>query len=209
MPHCHPAGPNAEVEPNPVAAASARFILRHSRPQCHPERSPARIWFSPRCLRGAGRSRGISLQLRQSGCVRSTGALLQPRRSRDPQSDRRVNSGDPIIRHDSPAAPQRFGLPRRKRLPDIEHTKKYKTQQQIFPVMQPMAEKKPVSDEIGVVRNNFGQQGWSESQEVGQMLSRDFVYHDTLRIFLLPEPGGAGCAPDTECGYQNCHRNLR
>src|SRR5579864_855390 len=61
---------------------------------------------------------------------------LKPERPRNPQSQRRVNSRDPIIRHDSQAAGERFGLPRGERLPNIEDTKKYKAQQQIFPVEQ-------------------------------------------------------------------------
>ena len=60
----------------------------------------------------------------------------KPERSRDPQSQRRVNSRDPVIGHDSQAAGEGFGLPRGKRLPNIEDTKKYKAQQQIFPVEQ-------------------------------------------------------------------------
>src|SRR6266403_472155 len=66
-------------------------------------------------------------------CVRQ---LLKPDRSRNPQSQRRVNSRDPVIGHDSQAAGKRFGLPRGKRFPDIEYSKKYKAQQQIFPVGQ-------------------------------------------------------------------------
>src|ERR1700674_1427255 len=60
--------------------------------------------------------------------------ILKPERSRSPQSQRRVNSRDPIIRHDSQAAGERFGLPRGERLPNIEDPKKYKAQQKIFPV---------------------------------------------------------------------------
>src|ERR1700732_2411866 len=54
----------------------------------------------------------------------------------NPQPQRRVNSRNPVVRHDSQAAGERFGLPRGERLPDIEYPKKYKAQQQIFPVGQ-------------------------------------------------------------------------
>src|SRR5882762_6415229 len=63
-------------------------------------------------------------------CVRQ---LLKADRPGDPESQRRVNSRDPVIGHDSQAAGKRFGLPRGKRFPDVEDTKKYKAQQQIFP----------------------------------------------------------------------------
>src|SRR5690242_8529456 len=61
---------------------------------------------------------------------------LKADRARDPQSQCCVNSGDPVIRHDSQAAGERFGLPRGERLPNIEGPKKYKAQQQTFPVEQ-------------------------------------------------------------------------
>src|SRR5258708_12430558 len=52
----------------------------------------------------------------------------------DPQPQRRVNSRNPIVRHDSQAAGERFGLPRGKGLPNIEYPKKNKAQKQIFPL---------------------------------------------------------------------------
>ena len=60
--------------------------------------------------------------------------VLESRRPRDPQTNRGINSGHPIVCHDSPAAGQGLGLTRGKRFPNIERSKKYKTHQQIFPV---------------------------------------------------------------------------
>ena len=54
--------------------------------------------------------------------------------AREPQSDCGVNACDPVVCHDAPAAGKGLGLSRWERLPDIENAKKYKTQQQIFPV---------------------------------------------------------------------------
>src|ERR1700682_1573989 len=56
--------------------------------------------------------------------------------SGNPQPQRRIDSSNPIIGHDSQAAGEGFGLPRGKRFPDIEDTKKYKAQDQTFPVQQ-------------------------------------------------------------------------
>jgi hypothetical protein len=61
-------------------------------------------------------------------------AASKPGSARKPQSDRGINAGDPVIRHDTPATGKRLGLSRWKRLPDIENAKKYKTEEQIFPV---------------------------------------------------------------------------
>src|SRR4029077_187135 len=93
---------------------------------------------------------------------------LNPERPRNPQSQRRVNSRDPIIRHDSQAAGERFGLPRGERLPNIEDPKKYKAQQQIFPVGHPRTD-----------------------SEIRNQLSRYFIDHNDLRIFLTDVTCGA------------------
>src|SRR5579862_6433222 len=81
-------------------------------------RLQARIFGPARCSPEGGRYKKYS---------KAEGA-------RNPQAQGRVNSRHPIIRHDSQASGERFGLPRGERLPNIEHTKKYKAQQQIFPV---------------------------------------------------------------------------
>ncbi len=59
---------------------------------------------------------------------------LHSRGARYPQTDRGINPRDPIVRHDSQSARQTFRLPRGSWLPNIEYSKKYKTQHQIFPV---------------------------------------------------------------------------
>src|SRR6185437_3044428 len=80
-------------------------------------------------LRGRdAKSRNLSSIWQTQGYA-TPDALSKPRRARDPQSDSCVHCGGPIVRHDTPAARQRFRLPCRERLPNVKHSKKYKTQQ--------------------------------------------------------------------------------
>ncbi len=79
----------------------------------------------------------ISVRLSYKGTPSTEGGLhgtsailnLRQNRPRSPQSQRRVDSRNPVVRHDSQAAGEGFGSPRRERLPNIEDPKKYKAQQ--------------------------------------------------------------------------------
>src|SRR5882672_1671796 len=109
---------------------------------------------------------------------------LKPERPRDPQSQRRVNSRDPIIRHDSQAAGERFGLPCGERLPNIEDPKKYKAQQQIFPVGNPRA-----------------------NSEISDELARDLIDYDYLRVLRAKIIRSARCYEDSHSRNQECEHH--
>src|SRR5580704_8095692 len=85
-----------------------------------------------------------------------------------PQHKGGINSGDPIVGHDAPAAVERFGLPCGERLPDIEYSKKYKAEQQKFP--------------ITASRSN------RPKSQVRYALARNFIDHNNLWIVLLEVP---------------------
>src|SRR5207302_8836714 len=59
---------------------------------------------------------------------------LESQSSDEPESECGVSACDPVISHDAQAAGQKFRSARRKRFPDIEDAKKYKSRDQIFPV---------------------------------------------------------------------------
>src|SRR5215469_7866699 len=104
-----------------------------------------------------------------------------------PQSNRRVNSRNPVIRHDTPAAWKGFSLARRERLPNIEDAKKYKTEKQIFPV-----ERRTHDGEAGSKRGvakfvNLSPYGNPAPRNHRKKLTRNFINNHAARIFLAPE----------------------
>src|SRR5579863_326170 len=106
----------------------------------------------------------------------------------EPQAQTRIDGGDPVVGHDAPAAGKRFRLSRGKRLPDIEHAKKYKTQQQILPVKGPIegdeSEGKGRSPNLPCRGNR---EDASEKQR--QVLTGDLIDDDALRVLEGPEFG--------------------
>ncbi len=133
--------------------------------------------YFPSLFDGRETQRGICFSL-----ARARAAVLQARRARDPQSDPRVNPGDPIVRHDAPAARQRLRLPRWKRLPDVKHSKKYKTQQQIFPVKHGMK---------------------------GQGIARPMCRRDAPTDWQYTSQQECECCPETSSTTTNCGSLVR
>ena len=142
------------------AAVNRDFAAREARPASRFRCAVCRSFSSSTSIRIAMFAFAIACAVRESGTAKSSCP-------RDPQSERRVDSGDPIVRHDSQAAGKGFGLPRRKRLPNIEDSKKYKTQQQIFPV------------ERRERRTEVGREIWPETSSIttncGSFLPENFA----------------------------------
>ena len=99
----------------------------------------------------------------------------------------RENSGRDIVEHDSSAFWKSFQLPHRRRLDNIECSKKYKTREKSFP------------------RERNGDQG--------DQLACDFVDHDKLRIFRCRGPrhsSGSGNAHQRDQrGQSDCDRSAQ
>src|ERR1700722_11058807 len=157
---------------------------------------------------------------RSQGSHNTSSERLEAKRPRDPQTQRRVNSRDPIIRHDSQAAGERFGLPRGERLPNIEDTKKYKAQQQIFPVgwnqrtASPEWMVDPMHSRINQVFNprinRRYRVPWPKAtEEQSKMLSRNFVDDNLLWIFSAPIHCGSMSTPNADQPNSNCQNNLK
>src|ERR1700733_13545683 len=70
------------------------------------------------------------------GMTIQIGRQSKAQSSDEPESQSGVSARYPVVGHDAKTAGQKFGAPRRKRLPNIEDAKKYKSRQQIFPVQQ-------------------------------------------------------------------------
>src|SRR5580704_4896617 len=85
-------------------------------------------------FRPAPRETSKSLRDDHAGNEEGNRNSSQTESPRDPQPCCSIDGGAPIVRHNSPSARQRLQLTNRKRLPNIEPAKKYKAQQQIFPV---------------------------------------------------------------------------
>src|SRR6266850_5788994 len=156
-----------------------------------------------------------SVQIAQ--CPDQAGAFqirLKPDRPGDAESQRRVNSRDPVIGHDSQAAGKRFGLPRGKRFPDIKDTKKYKAQQQIFPVGQDhhaRAERVATpQDGVAVRRNACGLRvpGPEATEEEGELLPGDFIDYYSLRVLGAPIFCCSIRRPDPDQCHSHCQQTL-
>ena len=93
-----------------------------------------------------------------------------------------------------PIHPEAIRLPRRKRLPDVEYAKKYKTQQQIFPV-----ERRPHDYEAGrhgcisKFRNPPPHRNPTPYQH-SKELTRHFVHDDATGIALLQNLAASSAA---------------
>ena len=80
-------------------------------------------------------------------------------------------------------------MPGGKGLPNIKDAKKYKAQQQIFPVGRDKAR------EIYMGINEAAALGPPKaSKQEGNLLARNFVDNDFLRVFDPPKASGAVCA---------------
>lgn len=86
-----------------------------------------------------------------------------------------------VVEHNSEAFRKMFQLAHRRRLDDIEDTKKYKTGEKSFP------------------REGDGNQG--------DELPRDFVDDDKLRIFRTAGAANLRCGGDTDYDDQNHQRD--
>src|ERR1700691_2570851 len=135
--------------------------------------------------------------------------LLQTRSARKPQADACVNSRDPIVRHDAPTSGQRFRLARRERLPDIKDAKKYKTQEQLFPVERGAQGDQTKRRRVPVRFGSSPPNGDSASEQERQVLSRYFVNYHVLRIFLAEALGDAIGSPDPEGSDKEHEDELR
>src|ERR1700733_2172688 len=109
--------------------------------------------------------------------------LLQPEPSRNPKSRGGIDCGCPIVGHNSQTSRQRFRLAHGKWFPNIEHTKKYKTRQKIFPVgldgskyRQRMIRPDEALDYVCAVTS------CESPKQQRQLLPRDFINHNELRI---------------------------
>jgi len=138
-----------------------------------------------------------------------TSAASQTYRSREPQAERGVNSRYPVIRHDTPSTRQRFGLARREWLPNIKYAKKYKTEQQIFPVEDRAERDKTERDALpGKLSCSPPPHRNAATDEESKMLPRNFVNHHALRVVLLPIPGRASRTPHSDDSQQDRQDNL-
>ena len=122
--------------------------------------------------------------------------ILQSDGAKNPESQRSVDARHPIVRHDSPATRQRLRLAHRKRLPNVEYAKKYKTQQQIFPAkgsVQINQSNRIRCPRSGSVPPPYGDR---RAENNRQMLAGNFIDDDLLRILYSPEPRSARRCPN-------------
>ena len=118
---------------------------------------------------------------------------------RHTQQDGREHSRHPVIRHDAPAAAQFLETVNGPRLQDIEYSKKYKTQKQVFPVGEAQGEKNRVCREVKMghqVRQGDGDQ-W---QQQGQVLAGHFVNDHVLGVLDARVGSHARRAPNSKSG---------
>ena len=150
---------------------------------------------------------GLYYFLRRGVCERR----LQAGGASEPQADSGVNSGDPIVGHDAPAAGERFGLARGEGLPNIEQPKKYKTYKQIFPVQggrdRDYSKQNAICIERAMYR--FPPQRKSTAEQQRQVLPRDFIDYHSAWNFDSPEYRGTIGSPyaDGGDGKGDCNLN--
>ena len=97
------------------------------------------------------------------------------------QQNGSVHARHPIVGHDAPAAGKHFQAPHRRRLPNIENPKKYKSEQQIFPVHEAEREKIGNVDK-SMCECRFGSAMVSAAAPASNAAGH-FVDHHPLRIF--------------------------
>src|SRR5204862_7765814 len=93
----------------------------------------------------------------------------------------RAHPGHPAARPEAPAPPELLQPPNAPPLSDVEHSKKYKTREQVFPVDEAQGKKDRILRKVHV-RGQVRQSDGNERQQKCQMLACHFVDDHLLGI---------------------------